>query len=795
MSIRKEKSNFSLYNTFYSSKFHGTEKKYYNDILKGTKSVLKNCLSFKNYIKNYKEMTEILSFKTPYKNNFPVLNNRSLSLIPISKSTTNLKNDKLLKRTRNKNNGKFHILLSSDDIDANENKNFKLNLKNRIKIGLKSLEEKYENNVNKNKESLEKQNPVIADFFYKWTQKYSLDIKNPKGNNFSSLCYDEQTIFYSNYDDLLKEKIKYMKKNTIDNLQEIIESEFYDKIGRKIKIELLSIKIIFKEISKKTLEANNEQVINLPLSYVFLFYVNGFDFFKKILLSSIYFSNNFSKINFNDKNIYTLIKNNFKREQDFENLFYNEKNKEFNYQSYLKKDTFNYNTKLKIKRSMTINKKLNDNRKNTVRGTASQINKKMDDLKKAKKITIFHVNRQMQKKENEKELLKENNKKEYNYLKDNIYDEFEFIWETPVKSFKVIIQLPIIKLWCQHLNKTVITFCDKNLFLYMFKNNFINWDFYALHYVFSIRFFRKLIFNKYSYKIKPLLQTLIKDKNINNQNLEENKSNDMNNNKPENLNMPLSFLNKILYIRNKRYYNFLNENNETIRFFYTDSFNINSIIEFHSYIIDIDYNGLNPNKTWKFYLNFKQMEYLTLINKYELLETFLPKIIKCNFELGTLDIDFSVFNDFNANILNYKKREVINKYKSLFIDETNNKKNNNMKLVIKNPYVTIEKMVEGINFTNTSDEIELSSKFLNKLRRIKNNILWTKIILKIIDKKDKENSFDENDELNCENRDSKINNDNYDIDEMIEMIHNKKSSRISKSLHFKIKPLFHGIKH
>ena len=335
MSIRKEKSNFSLYNTFYSSKFHGTEKKYYNDILKGTKSVLKNCLSFKNYIKNYKEMTEILSFKTPYKNNFPVLNNRSLSLIPISKSTTNLKNDKLFIRTRNKNNGKFHILLSSDDIDANENKNFKLNLKNRIKIGLKSLEEKYENNVNKNKESLEKQNPVIADFFYKWTQKYSLDIKNPKGNNFSSLCYDEQTIFYSNYDDLLKEKIKYMKKNTIDNLQEIIESEFYDKIGRKIKIELLSIKIIFKEISKKILEANNEQVINLPLSYVFLFYVNGFDFFKKILLSSIYFSNNFSKINFNDKNIYTLIKNNFKREQDFENLFYNEKNKEFNYQSYL----------------------------------------------------------------------------------------------------------------------------------------------------------------------------------------------------------------------------------------------------------------------------------------------------------------------------------------------------------------------------------------------------------------------------------------------------------------------------
>ena len=40
---------------------------------------------------------------------------------------------------------------------------------------------------------------------------------------------------------------------------------------------------------------NNKSIINFPLSYVFLVYVNGIDYFKDILLASIKFSNDYQK--------------------------------------------------------------------------------------------------------------------------------------------------------------------------------------------------------------------------------------------------------------------------------------------------------------------------------------------------------------------------------------------------------------------------------------------------------------------------------------------------------------------
>ena len=78
MNIEKEKSIMDLYNTFYSSKSFEKKKNNYNSILKGTKSILKNCLSFNHYLKNYKKGTEVISFKSPNITKYPILNKRSL---------------------------------------------------------------------------------------------------------------------------------------------------------------------------------------------------------------------------------------------------------------------------------------------------------------------------------------------------------------------------------------------------------------------------------------------------------------------------------------------------------------------------------------------------------------------------------------------------------------------------------------------------------------------------------------------------------------------------------------------
>ena len=771
MNIKNEKPNLNLYEIFYSPKSLKKGKSNYNDILKGTKSLLKNYLSYTSYIKDYNEFTTIQSFKIPSIKNYPLLNKKSLQLIPLCKSTRNIKARKKL-IIKNK---KTNIIFGYDDMPFDDEKSKKYNLQNKLKINLSDLRGKLQKINKKNKDNYEISNPIISDFFFKWTQKYSDDIKNPKINNFSSLSYDEKKIFYDDYDSFLKEKIEYIKKNKITNLQENLESEFYDVKDRKIKIDLLSMKLIFKPINENNLVSGTEQMINLPLSFVFLFYIDGFNFFKKILLCSIHFSNNFTSINFNDKNIYSLIKKLFKNEKDYTSFFNIGKNKK----TKLNKEDLFDPSEFKIKRSMTMVKiKRTESKKITKK--IGNVNDKSENTKKIKNI---HANKENQRKEDEL-----NNKKYKSERKESVYDEFEFIWETPVRTYKVTLQLPTIQLWCEHLNRTIITFCDKNLFLFMFKNNFINWDFYALHYFFSIKTFRKLIIRKYSLEIRPLLKTLYKNSKNNSYNYEDSYFNNLYS--QIDIKISSSNFNTSLYTREKKINNLLNDKNESFIFFYTDNFNTNSIIDFHSYSILVNYNKLNPYKSWQFHLNFKQMKFLTQITKYESLECFIPKILKTNFEYGTLEMDFSVFEDFNSNILNYPKKEIINKYIYNGKDQQNQIKDK-MKLEIIKPYITIEKNVEGVNLSNISDKIELTSNILSQFAKAKNSYFFTKIILKVIEKKDKDKYFDEKDEFDFS---EKRNNLKYDIDKVFEMNRKGKILRYSRSLHFKTKGLVKGIK-
>jgi hypothetical protein len=489
---------------------------------------------------------------------------------------------------------------------------------------------------------------------------------------------------------------------------------------------------------------------------------------------SIHFSNNFTSINFIDKNIYSLIKKLFKSEKDYNsflNIEKNKKNKLIN-----KEDLFDP-SEFKIKRSMTVAKiKRNETKKST-----KKIDNENDISQSSKKIKYIHADKEKQRKEDEL-----NNKKYKNEIKEFPYDEFEFIWETPVRTYKVILQLPTIQLWCEHLNRTIIAFCDKNLFLFMLKNNFINWDFYALHYLFSMKSFRKLIIKKYSLEVRPLLKTLYN----NYKNKSHNYEDDYLYNKID-IKLSSSNFNTTLYTREKKINNLLNDKNESFVFFYTDNFNTNSIIDFHSYSILVNYKKLNPYKSWQFFFNFKQMKYLTQINKFELLECFIPKILKTNFEYGSLEMDFSVFEDFNSNILNYPKKEIINKYILNDKDQQNQIKDK-MKLEIIKPYITIEKSVDVINLSNISEKIELTSNILSQFAIAKNSYLFTKIILKVIEKKNKEKYLDENDEFGSTEK--RNNNLKYDIDKIFEMNRKGKLGRLSRSLHFRKKGLLKGVK-
>ncbi len=194
---------------------------------------------------------------------------------------------------------------------------------------------------------------------------------------------------------------------------------------------------------------------------------------------------------------------------------------------------------------------------------------------------------------------------------------------------------------------------------------------------------------------------------------------------------------KNLNYKNK-IYNILNENNESYLFFYTDNLYNNSIIKLYSYLIVIDYEKLNPKLKWKYYLDFKQMKQLNEITKYESLDSFLPKIIKTDFQNGILSMDFSLFNEFDIEILGYEKKNIVkltkNKNKNVASSSSVNSLplTNELCIDINYPYIKVETITDGNNENNTilfkTKRVDLDINFLQNINNY-NIYTWSKFLL------------------------------------------------------------------
>ena len=533
----------------------------------------------------------------------------------------------------------------------------------------------------------------------------NLNVKNfYMKERYNGLQYNENEIFYSNYDKFISDQINCIKKNKIKNYQTEIESSFYDLNEKEIKIILKSIKINFyPEVKSKNPLDNNNFSIYLPLSFIFLFYYNDdINYFEKILLSMIYFQKDFKKINFNDEGLYELLN----KIENIKEKMKKENSNELNYLSNDKKRKKSINNLCinNIINSNIINKKEGSDKdlKNSFNKTYNHLGsnnftnkfEKRNSIKiDNKKIKIIHSNCKIRNKIYNIYLTEENRskiadkgdinlKKNENNINenDNFYNEYNFIWETPDITYKVKIEMPKILFLYEDLDYKIVTYYKKNLFLYLYKNNFINWDFYVLNYFFSIKTFRELMLKFFSFSkeyilIKSLLGNKNKIKNLKNISIIKNIESTYN-----------LFLdeedknsNKNIFLIKKKIYNQMDENNEIYTFFYSDPFQKNYIINFYSYHIKINYQKLNPKLKWEFFLNIKQMRYLNEISKYSSLISFLPKIIKTNSQNGNLFIDFTILGDnFDAKILQNVKK-------------VGNNSNNEMNIEINKPYLKVEK--------------------------------------------------------------------------------------------------------
>ena len=367
------------------------------------------------------------------------------------------------------------------------------------------------------------------------------------------------------------------------------------------------------------------------------------------------------------------------------------------------------------------------------------------------------------------------------------YNEYCFRWETPDKSYKVRIVMPIIIFWSEHIKKNIMTYCDKELFLFLLKKNFVNWDYYILNYLFSLKIFRLIILKGISIYKKYTI-----DKSDNN-------TIDINNLSTLYLKKPLDYINdKTLMINlNKKIYNQYNTNNETYKFFYTDNFSINSIIELNSFHIFIENDKVNKNICYEFCLNFKQMCHLINISHYEDLENFLSKIVQLNLEEGKINLDFSVLEFYSNNLLGqiytnvtkyekpkYSKKESITSIKTIRAKSSYKRSESEINIVM--PFITVEQYVKSEMLNNNVKKIDLNMNFLNLIKNYEIN-LWSKKILQLLDIRNNNfSNMNSNLELvKVKSKDFKY----YENEKHFEELAKKydKVKRHSKSLHFKLR--------
>ena len=766
MKITKNSKIYSTINSFRTNK--KVHKSLSNDILKITKSLLINKSRYnKNWIQNNSNLNKSYleksgenipltyrpiindKYNLNIKNisnyqedsNYSLLDDNSFFLLNYNKSINKIhkKNFYLLKNKKEENN---NYPKNINNNYSNNQKNIFLKLKKKIlnyqkeninPIKIQNQNKSY-NNYENNVDSL------FIDFFYKWFNNNTSykSIKSIINKNYSNLVYDEKEIFHYDYTEYINHKINEFKTDKIRNLQDKMQSNFKDINKKDIKLRLNGIQLTFIPQNR-----NNKKIIfNLPLTYSLLFYYKGINYFSKIILSIINFKNkNFDQISINYDENYICINKKKKIDNkiktinnDINSLFKRITSKRITGKKKKSNSVIRINEEVFLKKEI-INRINKDNEyipifyKNNKDRENHNTNVKFSELIKDKK-------------NNKKSNISIHSNSNKNYNENHFYNIFYFIWETPKISYKVILEMPKIIFKYQDMSKNIITFCHRNLILFLLKKNFVNWDFYLMYYLFSIKSFREQILNFYAFSSRIYKSNLFIQKekeNINgNKIIEKEKIVRFNNSNiiKDSLSDVIKGNNIFLEDNNINISKKLSKKTETYHFFYTNISNINSLITFQSYQINTDFEKLNPNYSWEFFLNFKQMKFLNEIKKYEPLETFLPKIIKTNFENGSLCLDFTVFEDFEPKIINYDKKEIIIPYKIenkiINVWKSFRRKKNDMILKIKKPSLKIEKYYQESNNKNDEYTKELNEEFLNKIDKQKMNN-WPRLIVDFIE--------------------------------------------------------------
>ena len=540
-------------------------------------------------------------------------------------------------------------------------------------------------------------------------------------DNDEKFIYDEKKFLHHKnelYNYLETQLSTFIHRKKSVNLLSKLNYNYINKTYGKINLQLNSIKIdILNNFSNNLINSIFIPFDLLPLFYLITPEQIGYVLFY--LIKADFFSN---------KNIH--------QKKTFEALLTKEviiKNKEILFQFAIEENDES-NIMDGLKQNKFLRKKSNNIRFNVLSLSNKNENKILFMNNSRVNLDKFEHIKNQEGKNIEKKLFE-----------NNITTLF-FPWITPDGGYILKIVMPKVIVKFQNYNKQINNFIDKQLLIFLYKNDFEKWNLYLSHYLFSIKNFR-LFLNKmlayYPKFLKNKTKPKIKYKIIGEKRGDEIKNNsinikNVNDNKKDNESFNVSSENNNLFqIKNNDDVNILSIynrefkpslNDDEYNFLLSDDKFVH-LYKLKSYILYVYYcQKFQKPKVYVFNFSFFQMKILFYKSKYNSLEKVLSRLLKiCN---SKIIFDYSYFDLFKSMNMNE-----VNNY---FSESTtlNNNKNTQSKNNKYNNY-NLEKNYEISLKLNTPEFVHLSLP-KNPETNMNNNRGWRRkegrIKLKLIEK-------------------------------------------------------------
>ena len=693
-----------IYNQFVSVN-NNLSKSVTNRILARTKKLTLSSKKYNKYLESFNDTSQekIYDLKTDYdlpvispkrtkKNNRKTLtpNMKEKFKIQLNISNYNNKKNSSNKSVRNKKTNFF--ICDFDYLNKDEKKTNKNNINNKYCLtsgNFNSYKRKYKAfksegknkniNIDKNVITLNNEEKSSTKQIFCLLDSIFMERKKVDFKDDDDLIYDEKEIFgYKNiYLDYLKDELKSLNnKEKKINMNSSISYNYNNKIYGEIILQLNSAKIeVFDKI--------NDSIcctVDIPFNILCLFYLSTVKQLAYIILNIF-------------KNDHFLKNEKITNEQVI-NILENIITKQISY----KNDTliFKNNFEDEDKRNILTDYMNYRNLKyrSNVRYNFLSLNKKEEALKKIifdnctfnnYRDSIFNSNFNHNVYNENIEIIKN--------LFDSNINIINLSWITLDKNYLIKITMPRVIIKLSNYNKQINHFINKEIFVFLFKNNFKNWNFYISHYLFTLKKFRICINKILSYNT---MFNYLKNRNrkmINNLKLNQTTysgSNKINVNKINIINNSNYEKYNISNLKYEQYENSLNDN-EYI-FFVSDDEYIH-LYKMKSYVLySYSCSELKHPKIYYFDFSFYQMKILFYKSKYENLGQFLQRLLKINKEKKKLYLDYYYFHSFKT----MNNEQIDHHFKESYLIENLNNLND----------ININKNVSNLNVNANNENIK-----------------------------------------------------------------------------------------